>query len=208
MGKLPSQGVWNKITNWSYDKALSGFLKFDSAFDLAEKNQHPGASNIQRADAIIRKQRLIAGSSGFVSGLGGFLSLPAAIPANLATVIFIQIRMVAAIAHLAGNDIRDPKVKDLIMTCIAGNTAKEIVQETAIRTGKMFTRKLVNNISSTALSTVNSKVGFFLLTKNGGKGLINVSKAVPFAGGLIGGTTDVIATSLMGRTAKRMFLTS
>ena len=199
--------VWDKVIDWSYEKAINGLIGIDSAYVLAEK-QNPGLSLLQKADAIIRNQRLLAGSSGFISGLGGFMSLPAAIPANLATVIFLQLRMVAAIAHIAGMDIRDQKTKELIISCLAGNTVKEIIQETGIRTSKALTRKLVNSISTNTLANVNSKVGFSLLTKSGSKGLINICKAVPLAGGLIGGTTDVIATALIGRTAKRMFLAS
>ena len=51
-------------------------------------------------DDLIAYQTVLCGTNGFVAGLGGLLVLPVAIPANIASVIYVQLRMIAAIAHI------------------------------------------------------------------------------------------------------------
>lgn len=55
------------------------------------------------------------------------------------------------------------------------------------------------------ITKVNQKVGFRLLTKFGEKGVINLGKAVPIVGGVIGGTVDGISTHSIGKISKRVF---
>jgi hypothetical protein len=45
-----------------------------------------------------------------------------------------------------------------------------------------------------------------LLSKYGEKGAINIGKAVPLVGGVIGGTVDLIATNVIGNTARKIFI--
>ena len=49
-------------------------------------------------------------------------------------------------------------------------------------------------------------VGFRLVTKFGTKGLINLGKAVPLVGGLIGGVMDLASTNIMGNVARDTFI--
>lgn len=51
----------------------------------------------------------------------------------------------------------------------------------------------------------NKLVGFRLLTKAGTKGVINLIKRVPVAGGLVGGTVDAFACRKVGALAREMF---
>ena len=54
---------------------------------------------------------------------------------------------------------------------------------------------------------INQKIGIQLLTKTSGRGTINIGKAVPLVGGLIGGTFDVFTTNLIGNIARNTFIT-
>jgi hypothetical protein len=45
-----------------------------------------------------------------------------------------------------------------------------------------------------------------LVTKSGSRGSINLSRLVPVAGGLIGGTFDVVTTRIIGKIALRTFI--
>ncbi len=206
MVKDNNTGFWMKLLDWAYDKSLSGSTGIDKASTLASRYMRPDRTLNQQVDALIRRQRIIAGSSGFITGLGGFMSLPVAIPANIASVVFIQIRMIAAIAYMGGYDTQDKKVKSLVMACMAGNVAKDILQEAGIRIGTRITHRIVENISERTLIAINQKIGIALLAKSGGKGMINISKAVPLAGGVVGGSIDVISTALIGRIARRIFI--
>ena len=53
-------------------------------------------------NALIRYQVLKATTSVVVTGLGGMLTLPVTMPANIDSVMYIQLQVVAAMAHMGG----------------------------------------------------------------------------------------------------------
>ncbi|MDD3743373.1 MAG: EcsC family protein [Lentimicrobiaceae bacterium] len=189
-----------------YEKVASGIAGLDTAPAMAAYYTSNSDSALSAAKALIRFQNFKAGSSGFITGLGGAISLPLTIPLNLASVLFIQIRMIAAIAIIGGYDLRDSKVKSLIFLCLAGNLAKDVVKEAGIAVGTRVTSRIISSISEDALKSITKRTGITLATKSSKKGVLNLSKAVPIAGGLIGASMDVWATNLMGKLAIRTFL--
>jgi len=195
-----------RTLDWAYEKALSGLPGLDSAPDLALSYMKQEGSLLDNANSLIRWQNAKAGTSGFITGIGGLMTLPVAIPANLASVLFIQVRMIAAIAYMGGLDLRDPKVKTLVYTCLAGNFAKDILQETGIRLGTKFTALAIERISEKTLLYINQRVGFRLLATYSSKGMINLGKVVPLIGGIIGGSIDIAATNIIGNMARDSFL--
>lgn len=195
-----------RVLDWAYEKAISGIPGLDSAQQLAQSFMKQEGTAREKANSLIRWQNAKAGTSGFVTGIGGLITLPVAIPANLASVLYIQIRMIAAIAHMGGYDLRDEKVKTLVYMCLVGNFAKDILQETGIRLGTKFTAMAFERISEKSLLIINQRVGFRLLATSSTKGMINLGKAVPIVGGIIGGSIDVAATNTIGNMARNTFL--
>ncbi|MGG1940396.1 EcsC family protein [Paenibacillus polymyxa] len=159
-----------------------------------------------KVNSLIRWQNTKSATSGFLTGLGGVITLPVAIPANIASVMYVQIRMIAAIAHMAGYDLRDDRVKTLVYTCLCGNAAKDIVKEFGIKIGTKLTETAIKKISAEVIVKINQAVGFRLLTKFGEKGVVNLGKAIPLVGGVIGGTMNGITTNLIGNVARDTFL--
>ncbi|MBW6492478.1 MAG: EcsC family protein [Lentimicrobium sp.] len=206
MNNKPTTGTLLKVLDWAYDKALAGLPGLNSAVELSESYLKQEGSLRHKANALIRWQNVKSGSSGFITGLGGFMTLPVAIPANLASVLFIQIRMIAAIAHMGGYDLRDDRVKSLVFACLAGNIAKDILQEIGISAGTRITAQLIGRISEQTIIAINQKVGFQLFSKTGGKSLVNLGKAVPLVGGVIGGSFDTVMTNLIGNIARDVFI--
>jgi hypothetical protein len=196
-----------RTLDWAYEKALSGWPGLDSGPQLAKKFITRDASKVDQVNSLIRWQNVKAASSGFITGLGGMATLPVSIPANLASVLFIQLRMIAAIAYIGGVDLRDEKVKTLIYICLAGNLAKDLIQEASILIGTKLTVKAIEGVSQKTLQIINQKVGIKLLSTYGSKGILNLGKAVPLAGGIIGGAFDTFATNMIGNTARDMFIT-
>jgi hypothetical protein len=192
---------------WVYERALNGGAGIDSAKELADDYIAAGGSKIDQVDSLIRWQNAKAGTSGFLTGLGGVITLPIAIPANITSVMFLQVRMIAAIAHIAGYDIRSDQVKTLIYACLAGNGAKDILKDVGLVVGRKLTENAIKGISGKTIIAINQKVGFRLLTKFGSTGAINLGKAVPLMGGLIGLAFDATTTNIIGNTARDMFLT-
>ena len=203
--RIPAAPVFGTLDKL-YDFSLSGFPGFENATELSQTYLVRPGTLRQKANSLIRWQNVKSGSSGFVTGLGGFMTLPLAIPANLASVLFIQIRMILAIAHMGGHDLRDDRVKSLVYACLAGNVAKDILQESGIILGTKLTANLIGRISEQTLMSINKKVGFQLLAKTTGRGTINLGKAIPLMGGVIGGTFDVAMTNIIGNVARDVFL--
>jgi uncharacterized protein (DUF697 family) len=194
--------------DWAYDKAINGVSGLDSASELADSYMKKNSCSVDMANSLIRWQNTKAGTSGFLTGLGGIITMPVTIPANIASVMYVQIRMIAAIAHIGGHDIKDDRVKTLVYACLTGNAAKDIMKDVGIVIGTKLTTNAIKNISGKTIMEINKKVGFRLLTKFGEKGVINLGKAVPLVGGLIGGSMDSIATNTIGNIARDTFITN
>jgi hypothetical protein len=206
MSKKLTQPILLQAFDLAYKKAVDGLPGLDSAEDLARSYLKQEGSLTDKVNSLIRWQNAKAGSSGFITGLGGFATLPVAIPANLLSVLYFQVRMIAAIAYMGGHDVRDDRVKSLVYVCLAGNMAKDILQEVGISLGTKLTAQLIGRITESTIIAINRKVGFLLLSKTGGQGVINLGKAIPLAGGIIGGSIDVFATNLIGNVARNAFI--
>ena len=176
------------------------------AADLATDYMAHGEDLEAQVDALIKNQIIKCGTSGFLTSLGGFITLPVALPANVASVIYMQMQMIAAIARMGGYDLHDDRVKTLIIACLCGNEVKEILKQAGIQIGKKLTERAVQKISSALIVRINRAVGFRLLTKFGTKGAINLSKAIPVIGGFIGGGVDAYSTKVIGNKAKELFI--
>jgi hypothetical protein len=195
-----------KVLDWAYDKAINGAGLVDSASVLAEDYQKMHIDPDRAIDSLIKWQTTKCATAGFITGLGGLVTLPVVIPANISSVIFMQLRMVAAIAMIRGYDPKSDQVQSLAYVCLTGSAATDILKSVGIRIGQQVTERAISRISGQVITQINEKVGFTLLTKYGGKGMINLSKAVPLIGGVVGGAVDASTTRIIGKTAKNTFV--
>jgi hypothetical protein len=192
--------------NWAYDKAESALPGLGSAEDLAKSHLAScGGSREKAEDSIIAWQVTYAGAAGFVSNLGGLMTLPVAIPANLASVLLIQLRMIAAIAYLRGYKVDDERVRTLAFLCLAGSAAANILEELSVKLGTQLTAHMIMRISGATLAKINQAVGFRLVAQAGATGLVNLTRLVPFVGGLVGGGFDAVVTRGIATVAKETF---
>ncbi|MBX0315324.1 EcsC family protein [Planococcus glaciei] len=201
-----SEGKIEKMLDWAYEKSLEGIPGTDSAYEMAENFLSKHDSSDKAINSLIRWQNTKAATSGFLTGLGGLIVLPVTIPANIASVMYVQVRMIAAIAHMKGYDLKDDQVKTFVFVCLTGQSASEILKQAGIKAGTSFAKQAVLKIPGEVIKAINKKVGFRLVTKFGQKGVVNLGKAIPIAGGIIGGTVDGIGTGIIGKTAKKVFV--
>jgi hypothetical protein len=199
--------VMLRALNWAYDRASISIPTLDSAEDLAKRHlaKRPGLPDKAISD-LITWQVGYAGAAGFVSNIGGLITMPLALPANLASVLLIQLRMIAAIAHIRGYEISDERVRTLAFLCLAGRSGTTILQEIGVGLGTKLTARMIMHISDATLSRVNQAIGFKLVTKAGTSGFINLSRVVPLAGGLVGGGFDAVVTRGIGAVARKTFI--
>lgn len=206
---MASQLTENKILgalDWAYDKAVGGIPGLDSAQELAECYMKNGSCKTSQANSLIRWQNTKAGTSGFLTGLGGIITMPVTIPANIASVMYVQLRMISAIAHIGEHDIRDDRIKTMAYACLTGNAAKDILKDAGIVIGRKLTENAIKSISGKTITKINQAVGFRLFTKFGEKGVINLGKAVPLLGGIVGATFDSVTTNIVGNVARDAFI--
>lgn len=207
MSNEVTQGVISKALDLAYEKALDpGVPGLDSAHELAQDYLDGDGTLKQQMDRLIRWQNAKCATAGFVTGLGGLLTLPVAIPANLGSVLFVQVRMIAAIAIMGGHDPHNDRVQTMVYVCLLGNAGNEVLKQAGIQVGTKLATKAIKKISFEVIKEINRKVGFRLLTKFGEKGVINLGKAVPLVGGVVCGSLDALATDSVGNAARRTFV--
>ena len=126
--------------------ALQGAINGVSGVDGVEKlAQSYGTGGDCSDDDVVRPinwQVAKAGMADFVTGVGGILTLAVAIPANLASVLSIQIRMIGAIERPCGYDVRSDQVKTLVIACLAGSAALDILKDIGINIGTHGTKQV------------------------------------------------------------------
>lgn len=204
--------IIDKALSYAYNKAINGVEVnghkiLDSAYDLAESYADRERSVRQNATSLINWQCSKSAISGFTTNLGGSTFIPIGMPADLTCNLYIQVRMIAAIAIMAGNDARNDKVQTLIYACLAGDATKEVLKDAGVKVGTKITENFIREkITGEALRKINQKIGLRLVTKFGEKGVVNLGKMIPFVGGIIGGIFDVAYTKLVGKFAKDLFI--
>lgn len=195
------------IINAILDAGLNGVGPLKSAADLADeyRNDPSYASDEHRIDALIKWETSKNFTTGFVTGLGGFLTLPVSVPAGLGASWAVQARLVGAIASLKGHEPTEDRVRTLALLAIVGDSVKEVAKHAGVQIGNKVAMNALKAVPGKVLIEINKKVGFRLLTKAGSRGVVNLIKGVPVVGGVVGGTIDAVALRKVGAIARGMF---
>lgn len=201
-----SQEIILKSLDWAYSKAINGVPGLDSAQDIANDFSQREGTLIDKVNSLIRWQNTKAGTSGFVTGLGGLLTLPVTLPVNITSAMYVQIRMVTAIAIMGGYNVKDDRIRTLVYSCIAANSIAEVAKDFGLSLSNKLLIKAIKKIPTEVIKRINQAIGFKLLTKFGQKGVINLGKTIPFIGGIINAAFDVVATNTIGNIARDTFI--
>jgi hypothetical protein len=173
------------------DYGLDGVGPFDSAVETAERARGATSST----DAAIAKvtRRHVAGGSlgGFATGIGGFVTMPVALPVNVVEFYVQATRMVGAIASLRGYDVREPRIRSAILLTLIGSHADDVLAKAGLTTGGGRMAALASKqLPPASLIIINKAVGFRLLRSVGEKALPKLGKGVPLIGGAVGAGLD------------------
>ena len=190
-----------------YDSSIHGIDKISPPIDkMADDYLQKYSSVEESAEAFIKYQIAKCTTSGFLAGLGGLITLPVEIPANVSSVLYVQMRMISCLAYMGGYDINSDQVQTLVYACLAGISIDQVLKQVGIQIGNKVAINMVKKIPGEVLIKINQRVGFRLFTKFGTKGLINIGKAVPVIGGVIGGGFDFVETKAIAHRAYKMFI--
>ncbi len=148
----------------------------------------------------------LAGAQGFITNLGGIAATFVSLPSNIAAMAIVQSHLVAAIAHLRGYDIDDPRVRLAISLCLMGE--ERVTQ--CVASGELPSTPLgvaTAPILDTKLEkTVNRLVTDSLMASVGGKqAIVLIVKRVPIIGGGIGAANDSWQARKVARFARSQF---
>jgi len=183
---------------WVFDNATSGSVELAESYRLKWAGDRE-----QSIDDIIRSHTRYAAVVGFMTGVGGILSTPVAAPLNISSVIVIQVRLIAAIAHLRGYALSDPKVKALVFICLTGSGAAALVQELGFSVGKRIGARILAQGTQLTVKKFNAALARHLLLRYGARKA--VVRGTPVIGGLVGGAIDAGVTLGIASTAKTVF---
>lgn len=204
--KIVSQEDIFKMLNACYDKALNGISKVSPPIEeFAEDYLKKEDSKEKAVKAMLKNQIIKCTTSGFITGFGGFITLPVTIPANVGSVLYVQMRMIACTAYLAGYDLKSDQVQTFVYACLAGVSVNEIIKQAGIKVGVKLATKTIEKIPGKALTKINQKIGFKFITKFGQKGIVNLGNTIPVVGSVINGGLDYAETKIIADRAYKMF---
>ncbi|MFK4083498.1 EcsC family protein [Kribbella sp. NPDC020789] len=188
--------------------AIDGYQRFPSAERVAENKLDKVGGDAQLAiDAVVDQHIRLAGVQGFVTSIGGLVTLPVALPANLTGLAVVQARMVAAIAHLRGYDLDDPRVRTAVITCLLGEDgvtdrlkkSSLVTSPLAIATAPVFDPELDRQVATEVVAELIARV-------SGKRMALTVTRRVPLLGGAVGAGVDGWSTYRIGQYADKSLI--
>jgi uncharacterized protein (DUF697 family) len=185
--------------------AIDGYQRFPGAEQLAESKLTRFDGDAELAiDAVIDQHIRLAGVQGFVTSIGGLVTLPVALPANMTGLAVVQARMVAAIAHLRGYDLGDPRVRTAVITCMLGEDgvadrlrkSSLVTSPLAIATAPVFDPVLDRQVAGEVVAELIARI-------SGKRMALTVTRRVPLLGGAVGAGVDGWSTYRVGQYADK-----
>lgn len=189
-----------------YEKCLNGVPYVSpSVSKLAKDYLDKYPTKQQACKAMINNQIIKCTTSGFITGFGGIITMPVTLPANIGSVLYVQMRMIACTVYMAGFELNSDQTQTFVYACLAGVAVNELVKQAGIKFGVKFANGLIKKIPGKVLTKINQKVGFRFITKFGSKGIVNLGKLLPGVGAVIGGGLDLVETKAISARAYKWF---
>lgn len=190
-----------------YTKCLDGIPKVSPSIeDMANDYLTKYDSTEDACKAMLKNQITKCTTSGIVTGFGGVITMPFTLPANVGNVMYVQMRMIACTAYMAGYDLNSDQTQTFVYACLAGVAVNGILKKAGISFGVKLATGVIKKIPGKVLTKINQKVGFRFITKFGTKGIVNLGKMVPGVGAVVGGGLDFVETKVIADHAYRWFM--
>ena len=186
-------------------RAIQGIGPLPPAATAAQRQLAEQGGDVERAvHEVIENHVRLAASQGLVTNVGGLVTLAATIPVNITGLALLQCRMVAAIAHLRGYDLSDPRVRNALLLCVLGEDAVTALVRSkklpggpmTVATAPAYDPELDKVIAAEVSSALVGRV----VGKRAGSAIV---RRIPLAGGVISGASDAYSTWQVGRYAGR-----
>lgn len=147
------------------------------------------------------------GPQGFLTSIGGWITVPVGLPTNIAGLAVLSVRMTAAIAHLRGYDVEDPRVRSAVTLTILGEdlvrklvaAGKMPASPLGVATAPTFDADLERQISERVMGSLTGRMSSKHLA-------VVVMRGIPLVGGGVGAVVDGWLTYGLGGYVKREFV--
>jgi hypothetical protein len=190
-----------------YNKALDGLPLLGTPAQTAGRYLVGKGTLEERAADMATVHIALSASTGFVCGLGGFLTLPITLPTNLAGVALLQLHLCASTAFMANLDPYDPEVRGRCFDCLTGigqaGVDRDETQEVMDRSAVKVAERGVRLLAETAVGLA-SRAGEWTATRFIKRQLPR--RSLPLVGGVIGSVSDLYATRRVAEAARTTFL--
>jgi hypothetical protein len=189
-------------------RAIHGVGPLPAASTAADKQLREQRGDVDRAiHEVIENHVRYAGAQGFVTNLGGLTTMAFAVPTNISGLALVECRMIAAIAHLRGYDLADPRVRNAVLVCLLGEeSVRRLVTDKALPAPPMALATAPAHDPGLD-RVISAEVASDLVSKVAGKRLAGtVARRIPLVGGFVGMGADGYATWKIGRYAERELL--
>jgi hypothetical protein len=189
-------------------RAIHGVGPLPAASTAADKQLREQRGDVDRAiHEVIENHVRYAGAQGFVTNLGGLTTMAFAVPTNITGLALVECRMIAAIAHLRGYDLADPRVRNAVLVCLLGEeSVRRLVTDKALPAPPMALATAPAHDPGLD-RVISAEVASDLVSKVAGKRLAGtVARRIPLVGGFVGMGADGYATWKIGRYAERELL--
>lgn len=203
LGKKVAPALTSGYVREILERAIDGTGPIRGAATAADARLVESKGDVEDAiGAVISQHVRYAGMQGFATNVGGGITLAVAIPANVTGLALLQCHLVAAIAHLRGYDLDDPRVRNAILACLLGEDGvDELVKKSKLPSGPMaIATSPVHDPELDA--TIGKIVTTELLAKvTGRRAALVVGRRIPLLGGGVGAATDAYSTHQIGTYA-------
>ena len=136
-----------------YEKCLNGVPYVSpSVEELANDYLDKYLTKQQACKAMINNQIIKCTTSGFITGFGGVITMPVTLPANISSVLYVQMRMIACTAYMAGFELNSDQTQTFVYACFAGVSANKLVKQAGIKFGVKFANGLIKKIPGKVLT--------------------------------------------------------
>jgi hypothetical protein len=201
-------GLTTSFVREALRRAIEGVGPLPPAAEAADKQLAEQKGNVERAiHEVIENHVRYAGAQGFVTNIGGLVTMAVTVHTNISGLALIECRMIAGIAHLRGYDLDDPRVRNAILVCLLGEeTVKSLVKDKHLPAPPMALATAPAHDAALD-QRISTFVARDLVAKIAGKRLaVTVGRRVPVVGGVVGAGADGFATWRVGRYADRELL--
>lgn len=200
-------GAATKLITRLLEFGINGKRPLDSAEKVAEDALRQAGGDPDRAIKIVeRDHRQLAAVGGFLTGLGGFFTMPISLPANLLEFFVLGTRMTAATAKIRGYDITKPEIRSAVLLALVGADSDDILKKAGLQlTGGRIVSLATDRLPAPALMVLNKAIAFRLLGRIGTGTFAKLGRGVPLVGGLIGGGVDVFMLGRIAEQARKEF---